>query len=343
MKINRQVKNNEVQENNGYLSLCYHYVHSRKNNEQFSKILGTDTQEFCRNLKMLCEEYDIISLNEARSFSYDNLSLRDNSYGMLITFDDGLADHYAAARILAKQGIKAVFFIPTCVLIEKLPANPTIIHYCLAKYKINDFLKVYRNALEECGLDNGAYNINFRKSEDDPWEAIKIIKALFKYKLKYQDSRKVLIFIYRALLLKDYSNCLEMMHLQQEQIHDIIAMGHSIGVHSHSHISIAATELSTVEFQKEMIEPRLYLQKVFGQEIFAFSYPYGGAQDCLANQELSRRDSGYQLAFTVEEIVNTKSTSPYELGRYMLNSQDSAVMLKKKLNEIKSTQKACLI
>ena len=52
-------------------------------------------------------------------------------------------------------------------------------------------------------------------------------------------SRKILLHIYETTLLEKYPNAMEIMHLTKEQISEMYEMGHSIGTHTHSHISVA--------------------------------------------------------------------------------------------------------
>ena len=117
-----------MNKNNGYVALCYHYIRSKKKEEPFRRILGNSVDEFYKHIKLLKSNYQVLSPSEVLNFSYDEFSLDGDKYGLLISFDDGLSDHYRAASILAENGIKAFFFIPTCMLIDWMPANPTIIH-----------------------------------------------------------------------------------------------------------------------------------------------------------------------------------------------------------------------
>lgn len=66
----------------------------------------------------------------------------------------------------------------------------------------------------------------------------------------------------------------------------------------------------------------------------AFSYPFGEKKDCLASKELLEKTNEYQMAFTVEKIVNTVTISPFTLGRYQPVSTDDASHLHEILNDI---------
>jgi peptidoglycan/xylan/chitin deacetylase (PgdA/CDA1 family) len=321
-------------ETNGYVSLCYHYVRNTKENDPFPRILGTSINDFHNHIKMLQNNYNFITPADAIRFSYDNFKIKTGRLGMLITFDDGLSDHFTAAKILSEYDVKAIFFIPTCILQDNLPANPMIIHYAIAIFGLEKFLSEYRNALEDNGLNLKQYEISFIKGKDDPWVTISDIKSIFKYKFSHSDSRKILLHIYKKFLLEKYPDIMNMMHLTEDQIKKMLKMGHSIGVHTRSHISVAASQLSPNDFQREIIEPKKFLENTFNMPIQFFSYPYGSKKDCLSTTNLINRTKEYLLAFTVDEIVNTKRVSPYELGRFQPTSRDDADLLNKKLSEM---------
>ena len=309
------------------MGLCYHYLRLNKQSDPFPRILGTNIDEFQNHLSMLQKNYQLISLEDASNLSYGGISFHKKNLGILITFDDGLADHYTAAKILSELNISAIFFIPTCILEEKLPANPTIIHYTIAVFGIEKFLKEFRESLVNNKLDSKLFDLQYSKSKDNLGETISRIKSTFKYKLGYYDSRKILLDIYKNLFSSEYKNMLSTIHLTESQIREMLEMGHHVGTHTYSHISVAATELNSDDFIKEIISPKNYLEQKFNTKVNSFSYPFGGKNDCLSSSELIKKTSEYNLAFTVEEILNTRNTSPYQLGRYQINSSDTSFKL----------------
>jgi peptidoglycan/xylan/chitin deacetylase (PgdA/CDA1 family) len=319
---------------NGYLSLCYHYIRDEKSSDAFPRILGTSVNEFEKHIEMFFKHYKLITPSDALSFSSGDYNFKENQTGLLLTFDDGLSDHYLAAKILAKHGIKAIFFIPTCILKDNSPANPIIIHYCIAKFGLIKFLIELKSSLEKNLNNFQNYVIKFVMGKDNPNDTIKKIKNLFKYELDTKYSRVILLEIYENMFNNKFENTLEIMHLTKTQISEMLEMGHSIGTHTHTHISIGASKLTDQEFDYEIIQPKNILESSFGIKVDFLSYPFGGMVDCLSSKELIMKTNSYKLAFTVEEILNTKSTSSYELGRYMPMSNDSSELLYKKMNSI---------
>ena len=327
----KNTMNQKIQiDKNGFLSLCYHYVRSKDAQKEFPKILGNSVDEFKNHIEMLKSNYKIISLSDIEKFILKNQNLNDAKYSILITFDDGLSDHFEAAKILHENNINAIFFIPSCIFKDNLPANPMIIHYSLAIFGIEKFLDEYRIAIQKNGLELKKYDIKFFKNIDDIWETIRKIKFNFKYIFDNELSRKILLMIYERLILKKFPDAMKKIHLTESQVSKMLKMGHSIGTHTHSHISIAGNKISLSDFKKEVLWPKQYLEDLFDTKISSFSYPFGEKKDCLSTRDLISKTNDYQLAFTVDEIFNTKLNSPYELGRYQPQSNDNA----KKLGQI---------
>lgn len=317
----------------GYLALCYHYIRTDEY-DPFPRILGTKISEFENQIKMLKQNFQMISLDDVLKFSYEKPKLSNDKHGMLITFDDGLSDHYEAAKILHKNKIKGTFFIPTCILKEKLPANPTIIHYSIALHGLQKFLSIFSDGIKHFELSGSEFNVIYEPKKDNVWSKITEIKSLFKYKLDYKMSRQLLLYIYENLILSDFPDIFKKIHLEKDQIKEMIEMGHTIGVHTHTHISVAATNLSEDDFYKEIIFPKNYLEKEFGIPVYSLSYPFGEKKDCLSLKKLLNKTNEFKLAFTIEEIVNFDSTSPLEIGRYQPHSNDSVITLENTLSDI---------
>jgi len=311
----------------------------REKDNSFPRILGTKKENFEDNIRMLEKKYQMLDLNDVINFMYNKQNFSHSKTGMLITFDDGLSDHYESAKILTEHNVNATFFVPTCIVEEKLPPNPTIIHYCIAKYGISKFLEFFDQSLQKFAIMDDQLKIIFNKDKDDPWETIKQIKNIFKYKFHHTISRKILIDIYNNSLLKDNPNIFELMHLNEHKIKSMITMGHSFGVHTHSHISVGPSKLSDSEKYIELLKPKKILEDKFKISVDSFSYPFGGTVDCLSEDKLPEYLKEYKLIFTVDEILNTKKTSVYELGRYQPNSLDTTPILKEKLMKIENSDK----
>lgn len=316
-----------------FLALCYHYIRNEHAISRFPRIYGNTEDQLRAHLSFFKNTYHPLSLKEIRDVYSGNNEIKSEKAGVLLTFDDGLTGHYNAALILAEAGVKAVFFIPTCIFEEKLPANPQIIHYSIAHHGIGKFFETLRLISKEVGFET-PQDMTFQ-SGDNPAEVIARIKKLFKYELPHKIARKVLIRIYEELLLSEFPNILNEIHLTKEQVSEIVGMGHSIGTHSHTHVSVATANLSEEDFVKEVIAPQNYLEKTFGTTVDAFSYPFGGAQDRFS-PEFLREKASYDFAFTVDPILNKPGTNPLEIGRYEPMPWDDVPVLSKNLDKMET-------
>src|SRR3989344_1352664 len=310
-----------------FLALSYHYIRPAKEIDPFPRILGNKIDDFTDHIKTLGRHYHFVSPKEVEEFYNTGKPFATKGkIGLLLTFDDGLADHYHVAKLLNNFGIKALFFIPSCIIEEKLPANPIIINYCLAKYGIASFI----NSLA-CSADKLDIRVALPKYKKggDVWETIASLKRTMHYGLNASDSRKLLLSVYRNTFYNDHKNALEIMHLTVPRIKEMLYMGHAIGSHSHSHFS--AANISGPELKHELEISKLILEKNFGVNINAFSYTFGLPTDCLSARKLISLTSAYNLAFTIDEKINTNKTSPLELGRYMPTSKDTSSSIRQKL------------
>lgn len=311
-----------VQSNGVYGAVCYHYIRPISN-DPFPRIRGIRQDVFVKHVRALQKDFRVISLADAVGITRGNRVPDWKTSGLLFTFDDGLADHYAAAQILAEHGIAGVFFVPTGILVDGMPINPVIIHHCLAQYGISKFIELYREALREHGINFNMFSVSFTEGADDPAETIRAIKKIFKYQMQHRDAKKILQYMYQHSLIRDVPDVFNMMHLTHSQIAEMVAMGHAIGAHTHSHLSLSSAHLSDEEFKQEVLDPKAYLEKEFGTEIASFSYPFGEVQDYADSAERVGKSGAYKLAFTVDKKLNTSETPRFGLGRHSVHSTDS--------------------
>ncbi len=317
-----------------YRSLCYHYIRKPDDEVHFPRILGTKISDFEDQIKKFKTKFDFLNLDDIYNMYYSKKEIRPRKPGLLLTFDDGLSDHFEAAKILYENNIQATFFIPTCILRDQLPANPNIIHYCIAQFGVSEFLKIFYNGIDKYGPSFKKYPIEFDKSIDDPWEIIKKIKFLFKYSLTIHDSRNILLFIYKNLLEKKYPDILKNMHLKSSQVEKMIKMNHNIGTHTHNHISIGSSSLTRDDIEKEIIFPKKYFKEQFKIDAYSFSYPYGEPEDILTTRDVLGHTYEYKIGFTVEEKINDENTSPLDIGRYQPMSKDSSQKIIERLESM---------
>lgn len=317
-----------------YLSLCYHYLRQGADRDPFPRIRGTSWEGFAEHLTMLRERCNMVSFSDVLRFHEQGVPLPGGKPNILLTFDDGLAEHARAAEILSEQDIRAIFFIPSCLITERIPINAAVIHYTLARYGIAAFLEGFREALSANNLDSEKYLVRFREGADKALEKIAEIKTVFKYRLPHGDSQKTILHMYNSMLLKEYPDMFSRIHLTLEQMKRIVSLGHDIGAHTHTHVSIGSANLSDGSFQKEVVESQKILEDALGISVESISYPFGEKKDYDSTEEMVRKLGLSRAGFIAEPGLNTKETSPFRIARYLVLQKDTAEMLRDKVTAL---------
>ncbi len=301
-----------------FITLCYHYIRPDVDNP-FPKILGTKKSDFVDHINFLKKKYSIC---EPTSIIDSDLSIDNRSdLGILFTFDDGLSDQFEAGEILRDENIRAIFFIPSCIIQDKLPANPIIIHYSLALYGLDKFIMKYNEILEGINLDRKL--LIQRKRNESDLDTIFRIKKNFYYKMSPENTRAVLLKIFEDMS-SDFGLKMKDIHLSSEQVHKLLKMGHAIGTHSHNHVSMLNPFLDSEEFKNEFISPKYALETTFNAKVDSMSYTYGDIGDF----NKYNFTNPFKLIFSVEPKINNEHTLKTNVGRYEIHSTDTADKLK---------------
>lgn len=305
-----------MEKDKNFLTLCFHYVKSEKTEKS---ILGNSYKDFIECVDYYAERACMMDIGNIE------IGTKSEKTGILYTFDDGLQSHYECAKYLYQKGIKGIFFIPTCILEDNVPANPMIIHYGLAKYRIDQFLHIYEEVLKQQEIDYKKYLIRYDKTIDNVWEKIDEIKEKINYSFDWKTTRKILLSIYHNYLVKDFPNIMTEIHLTVEQLQNMKEMGHYIGVHTHSHVAInnPIRQLGE-EIYKEIVYPKTIIKKELDIDTKFFSYPYGVISSRLYDVYKHYLEN-YSYAFTLDFSPRDNESKNYLLKRVAPSSKDNLV------------------
>jgi peptidoglycan/xylan/chitin deacetylase (PgdA/CDA1 family) len=97
---------------------------------------------------------------------------------------------------------------------------------------------------------------------------------------------------------------------------DLIA----IGSHTVSHAVL--TDLSAPDAKREILESRVSLERVLGQKVALFSFPYGALNSRLVD---CCREAGYERTFSIEPVGGRLSADEFVTGRVAVEPDDWAL------------------
>jgi len=224
----------------------------------------------------------------------------DQTGSCVLTFDDGLADHYNVAAYLHSQGIRATFYLISLPYLESLVAPVHLTQLCVARYG-NDILRLFSDycqynsivipEMDEVRVQKfrGIYN-----AYDTPSES-----ALFKRIFNFYN-----ISPYIESVLRGFSSCLGLpisvsdYYLTIDQIIDIHRMGHEIGCHGHSHRPLSL--LTEEEVHAELSKSKHFFENAIKSKLCSFCYPYGTESSFSLESIRILKGMGFKNACTAE-------------------------------------------
>ena len=294
--------------------IMYHYV--RNNQKEYPYFKSLSLSRFKRQIIILRKKYGIIS-NE------NQIDKKNNK--VLLTFDDGLKDHLQVAKILKKNNIIGIFFIPTQPLKNKKILNVHKTHLILGKKKSSLALKELKNLISDQNLIKNkslfknynkikylgkSYN-NHAKDEKDKIEFKSVINYLSR---DMHLQSKILDKLMKLFKIKKK---LKDIYLDNREINQINKMGMIIGSHGHSHRLLS--ELTSREQKLEISRSTKYLKKIIGKNLSHFCYPYGGKKSYNLNTIKILKLNRFKYAYSVNKAdvnSNILKNKPFEIPRY---------------------------
>lgn len=287
--------------------IMYHYIRDPGDEaEAGSGIPGMPTKVFETQLDKLSKGHIFVTWPDVRTALQGNGPLPSSA--CLLTFDDGVLDHYINVfRILRTRNISGLFFV-----LDRLADDGLVlahkIHFLLAKLSLPGLREAIWDKL------NSAHKEKFKQAEN-------------RYRLKYPGtSMDSQINLLKAVLQRDLSievnpllSDLFEMHVGSEketarsyyltldQIREMCAGGMHFGGHSHNHpwFDWIDAEARTSEIKASAA----WLQQ-FEPGPWAFAYPYGGLSD---DSPQILKKHGFIAAFTT--ITQLTHSDPYFIGR----------------------------
>jgi len=291
------------------LVVMYHYVRDSAATP-FPAIRALAPELFEQQLDWLQAQYTVIDLERLEAALNGGVPLPPNA--ALLTFDDGLIDHYdTVLPSLRRRGLRGTFFLsedacsdsPRMLAVHK-------VHYLLAHLGAEAF---GRSVLEASAA--GASRSRAREVFGlDQWDegGERAVKHLINHELPFAEAERVLELLF-ARHLGSSADFARRLYLDAAQIREMAAAGMTFGYHTRTHRMLA--RLSVEEQEGELRGGADWVRALTGQSTVTFCYPWGGPHTYTRDTLRIIRQAGYSLAFnTVRRRLRTDDNR-YELPR----------------------------
>lgn len=259
--------------------------------------------EFERHVAYLSAHYRVVPLPEAVDALRRGVTLPANA--VALTFDDGYVDNLPAARVLARHGLTATFYITAGCMAGGEPFWPAEIRVLIPAIPERELrLLVDGNRIEISVAD-----------ESQRRSAIKTLSRLFKsHPIRVRESMREQLR--KAAGRVSASECM----LTWDQVREMHHLGMTIGGHTLTHPNLPNAGIDAARDEVGGCKTRLELE--LGASVTMFSYPNGGAERYMT-PEIARlvRDSGFAAATTSRNAFAGPHSDLFALERVQVSER----------------------
>lgn len=297
-------------------AIMYHYV--RNDDVGSPYFIYLHVSDFEKQLNFLMENFYVLNYEEILD-CFINKKIIDN--GVVLTFDDGLKDHYQYVYPLLKdRGISGIFYVSSLPFVNEKLLDVHRIHYLLGRFGGSKVLDAVRSLLTPeifiaSRMKNYEQNTYQKQTLDD---SSRRFKQLLNYCIKPEIKTNILD---RLISFFDLNEALiaKQFYLSKDEMLEMHKNKMVFGSHSHSHTLLSNLNASSQDF--EISKSLQILEEILQARIDTFCYPYGGEYSYNEHTLSSLLNNKIDYAFSVEsrDITIGDLEDGYEIPRYDCN------------------------
>ena len=299
-------------------AIMYHYVRPTPVDLPYFRYLHID--DFCQQLDYFSQHDRFLTKTEFLDAIKAKSPPPD---GTILTFDDGLRDHYDhVLPALKERGLWGIFYIPTGMYVNQRLLDVHRIHMLLGANDAPILLAELKHRIDPHMLDpehsEQFHNITYQCQHND--EATTEFKRILNYYIAYQ-WRTTLLDDMMAHYFPDETRLVDDYYMTAPQIREMENEGMIIGSHTVSHRVMS--KLSRTEQRREIDDSFAFLDKITTRRnIRTFCHPYGGFHTFTADTEKLLTNAECAFSFNVEARNISESdlkNRPQALPRFDCN------------------------
>lgn len=260
--------------------VMYHYVRPVRHS-RFPELKALELDDFREQLAYLARHHTVISgadlLAAAAAGAWNDLPPAP----VLLTFDDGYADHFAhVLPALQERGMSGSFFVPGQCVLERRMLDVNKIHFVLAlvpekRALVDRVLTMIAEWGPQFGSRSGAeyWQTLAVPSRFDTADVV-FLKRVLQRELPAPMRTRMVNELFREIVTADEAAFAAELYLSEHQIASMRDAGMYFGSHGYEHSWLSY--LNPAEQQLEIARTRAFLQRI-GTPLDAWMmcYPYG--------------------------------------------------------------------
>ncbi len=260
--------------------IMYHYVRPLARS-RFPRLRALDLDRFRGQLDHLCRHYTPVSMEEVVAAGRDGTPLPPKP--VLLTFDDGFADHYRYAfPLLRARGVRGAFFPPASAVLERRMLDVHKIHCLLATVTDHDRLAADMERLVDDAHCNApdtvaptaVYRDRWRRSDGLDTAVVVYLKSMMQHALPDPHRSWIADALFHDHVSADEATMAEEFYVDPDQLRVMMDAGMHVGGHGDRHLwhSRISTADKTAEIDGSL---RLLRQLGLADGAWTYCYPNG--------------------------------------------------------------------
>lgn len=300
--------------------VTYHYVRELDHSE-YPDINGLPLRDFEEQIAYISDHYRVIGADELMTVLQENEQLPPRS--LLLTFDDGYADHFHnVLPVLEREDMKGCFFPPAGCIQERSVLTVNKIHFVLAV--VDDAGELAEYLMERIEAEREAWDLETpehyweRLGKSGRWDPPEVVfcKRLLQRELPRELRRRWTDDLFKKYVTADEAAFSDELYMNREQLSELRERGMYVGCHGYEHYWMNTLE---PERQNEELDRSLSFLSGLGvnTDRWIMCYPYGAYDDSLKNL---LRERNCVAALTTEQgLARPGEDDPLALPRIDTN------------------------
>lgn len=294
-------------------AVMYHYVRPETNAPP-AGYYHLPVEAFRAQLDYLEERHTLLPKSEFFACLRGDRQPPDD--GVVLTFDDGLADHHRwVLPELERRDLWGLFFVATDPIVDGRRLSVHRVHTLVSCVPGAELLDALLGILR----DHEHLSVPASSGPDmyagrDTAESVREFKRLLNQEIPYDHLADVLTALERRFPAAGSVEAND-LYLSPDQLRELDAAGMVVGAHSVSHLMLS--RLGEADQRTEIRDSRRRLRELLDAKIDLFAHPYGGVNSYTARTRELVREAGFEWAFTTQsgtitttDIANGPLTLP---------------------------------
>ena len=295
-------------------AIMYHYV--RCFNERYPGFKYLEVDKFVEQLDFFEKQWGFLKREEF----LESIETGIPKPGIVLTFDDGLKEHYETVLpILHERGLYGFFFIPTGHYRDNRKEMLDVhrIHFLISRYDSNVLFEEVFNLIQPSMLEVALaqdYEKDLYANQANNQGDLKF-KKLMNYYLKYEYKKPILDFLVKKYLTE--CEIYDKLYITREELKEIEKEGNIVGAHTDSHKVLS--RLTAPEQRTEIENSFSFLDNFLKMDVKSFCYPYGTQGTFNADTVKILTELDVHHAFMFSNAESDKKIDKYQLKRIDCN------------------------